>query len=198
MVLLRLVLPEQSQHTVLHIYIEQHSSQRVKTQSTFLLAGHKVPYIIHNNFIFFRCPDFLEVTGIKKHVKKEGYKYIERKLHLKGLNSNEVFLRTGKIRNFIRIDAAIVLATERKTAKETEPNLFQNLISFLNEKAHHSQQGGRGCNQSYHKEKKIHLNRKIPRQRIQKFPVGKCPALPLKNLNFMVLRRNFFSQLDWI
>lgn len=112
------------------------NNSKARKLESFHFEGHDVQYVAMNDSLFLSCSDFFSVLGITKQIQKEGYKYVDKKLQKSPWNVKTLFIFSGRVRKFIRIDAALFLAKR----KQNDPGntLESKLVSFLNEKAYWS------------------------------------------------------------
>lgn len=93
--------------------VETNLSNTIKTK-TVNFEGIQVHCTVKNGHIFLSCPEFLQLAGIDKHVRKEGYEYLDKTLEKNGLCVHDVFTFSGKRRKSIQFEAALVLAMYNK------------------------------------------------------------------------------------
>ena len=73
------------------------------------LLGEDLLCTWNNGKVFLECKSFFEFSGLRKNVSKEGYKFIDSRLHRDGLNVSDEFIfnHVGKkeLRRFISLEA---------------------------------------------------------------------------------------------
>ncbi|KAJ8035492.1 hypothetical protein HOLleu_22741 [Holothuria leucospilota] len=90
---------------------------RVCTEgNNLLLSGCSIPFIQRDGETFLKCPEVFTLLGIAKHLRKEGYKFIDKRLEKLGFNPSICFILSGKRRKYFSINAANALADKNKNS----------------------------------------------------------------------------------
>ncbi|KAJ8019772.1 hypothetical protein HOLleu_41495 [Holothuria leucospilota] len=76
----------------------------------------KIPIIEKDGKIYVKCPNMLDIIGLRKHVDKEGYRYVDNNLKKLGF-TEDCFIRKGQRRHFILLDAACALTEKVRGAR---------------------------------------------------------------------------------
>ena len=104
--------------------------------NTCSLLGKSFICKIQDGKSFLPCKPtcIFEFSGLKVHIKKEGYKLVDRRLVTNGFGLNEHFLFCEKsnMRNFISVEALICIIQGRFKLAVNGKHLLQDLDTFIN------------------------------------------------------------------
>lgn len=86
----------------------------VGISDTVNLNNCNVKIKVVNDFVFFSCKDMFKALNMSNHIRSEGYRMLDKRLTKLGLCVDEVFIKEGCRRKFIRIDAVYGIVWEKK------------------------------------------------------------------------------------
>ena len=102
--------------------------------NTCSLLGKSFICKIQDGKSFLPCKPIFEFSGLKVHIKKEGYKLVDRRLVTNGFGLNEHFLFCEKsnMRNFISVEALRCIIQGIFKLAMNGKHLLQDLDTFIN------------------------------------------------------------------
>ena len=98
----------------------------VKESKSLKILGKEFSCESKNGKTFIDCKQFFAFTGFSKHISKEGFGHIDKKLKAAGLNVNEEFIfKNSRTRSFISL-LAITHIVECKVSLTVDSNALLN------------------------------------------------------------------------
>lgn len=97
--------------------------------------GKEIPALIDGDVVFVQSKDIFESAGLTKHIAKEGYTVIDKRLMKRGFASQQAFKFYKRFRTHVRLDAVMALLEDNGAWMKSNWNqLKQEISSILHSK----------------------------------------------------------------
>ena len=116
------------------VHVHQQDADSRKSQNNCSLLGNNFSFKEHSGKIFLPCKTLFQFCGLRSHINKEGFKFIDKRLERHKFSVDEHFLYSGKLmmRDFISVEAFRCVIQGRFKLTVSQTHILQDLTKFIN------------------------------------------------------------------